>query len=210
MVENHPSKKTCSIRDCSRVRYCRDMCSMHYKRWQKTEHPEQRYYYRVDAQATARERFWANVPTGLSQHDCWEWQGYRNKNGYGEFHVERRLQLAHRYSYFLQTGEWGEYLLHSCDNPACVNPAHLSVGTHQQNMAEAAQRGLMCHGEDHPYAKLTKEAVHAIRERHRQGESQLSLAKVYGVHQTTIRNVVKHITWKETTTEATDARFKSR
>lgn len=90
------------------------------------------------------QRFWEKVEKG---EGCWRWIGKKNKNGYGLFVVfhngSARGTGAHRMAYYLTNGpiELGMYVLHSCDNPSCVNPAHLSLGTQFANMQQASARG---------------------------------------------------------------------
>jgi len=83
---------------------------------------------------------------------CWLWTGHKYRNGYGAIKVFGRMRLAHRFSYELHKGPIPEGLciLHSCDVRNCVNPEHLRVGTHQENMQEASERGRMRSGDQHP------------------------------------------------------------
>lgn len=90
---------------------------------------------------TGEERFYANTP--IREPDtCWEWQGHREK-GYGILMVYGRRLYAHRISYFLTHGDIpaGLVVMHSCDNPPCANPAHLSVGTQGDNLRDMASKG---------------------------------------------------------------------
>lgn len=145
---------------------------------------------------TARERFDRKVhkaPTG-----CWEWTGGRSRDGYGVFWGgEYRPQggpvmgLAHRWSYAHFNGviPEGMYVLHRCDNPGCVNPAHLFAGTQADNVADCAAKKRR---NQIRYRKLSADAHAEIRKRYaRGGVSQSVLAKEYGVSQPTISHIVR-------------------
>lgn len=85
------------------------------------------------------------------EHGCWEWRGTINDRGYGLVGCEGRPQRAHRVAYKLFVGPLrdDQELRHSCDNPPCVRPDHLSTGTHEDNMQDAAERGRMPSGDRH-------------------------------------------------------------
>jgi predicted DNA-binding protein (UPF0251 family) len=147
---------------------------------------------------------------------CWLWVGGRSTAGYGIISHEEHLIGAHRYSWELHNGPIpaGMEILHNCpggDNPQCVNPVHLLLGTHADNMADAARKGRMFNGEDralmqrqtaprgerHWNARLTDESVAVIRERIAQGESHASVARRLGVSRQTVSDVVHGATWRE-------------
>lgn len=87
------------------------------------------------------ERFWANVNVG-TEDECWTWTGQSGAGGYGVMKMNGKAVKAHRVSYLLSHDELPHDLdvLHSCDNPSCVNPKHLRLGTHTDNMRDRAQR----------------------------------------------------------------------
>jgi hypothetical protein len=105
---------------------------------------------------------------------------------------------AHRYSFILAHGSIPDSagILHRCDNPPCVNPAHLYAGTQKSNMADAALRQRLPRGERHYQAKLTAESVRVIRLRHAAGETMAALALEFGVCRVSVFSVVHGETWK--------------
>lgn len=155
-------------------------------------------------QGPDRVRFWSRVKRG-SAHECWDWPGTGGPNGYGVFRVgssidgTRSQVLAHRFAAADAFGPIpkGAHVLHSCDRPKCVNPAHLRFGTHQENMAEkiakGRQRAGVVFGSAHKDAKLTPEAVLEIRA---SSETTKSLARRFGVTQQALGAARKGLTWR--------------
>jgi len=87
---------------------------------------------------TLEEIFWTHVDT-QGPDDCWNWTACKNYDGYGRWRYHGKQYYAHRVSIYLETGEWppaNKFVCHICNNPSCVNPAHLYVGTHQDNMED--------------------------------------------------------------------------
>ena len=152
---------------------------------------------RVAMSSELGERFWSKVDVG-GPGDCWEWKAGRNAGGYGQFRLGGKPHLAHRLVVGLRTGDEG-HALHSCDNPACVNPAHLSIGTHQDNMDQMKSRGRQSSlpGEDHGQAKLTDTKVLEIRARYATGQiTQRGLASQYDVAHSLISMIINRKNWK--------------
>ena len=85
-------------------------------------------------------RFWEKVPTG--EIGCWNWQSAKRSDGYGVFRIAGHTRRASRLSYELAKGPIppNAFVLHSCDNPSCVRPSHLRIGSHHDNMADMVAR----------------------------------------------------------------------
>lgn len=154
---------------------------------------------------TPEERFWASVnkdgPTMPHMDSpCWTWKLWIGKDGYGRISIFTKLTLAHRFSYELHYGPIpnGLDILHACDNPSCVNPDHLTPGTHQANMQDMVKRGrhIAHRGEQNNTSKLTQSQVDEIRKRYMSANvTQVQLAKDYGVTQAAIWYILKGRNW---------------
>lgn len=85
-------------------------------------------------------RFWDNV---VKTPNCWYWVGCKNSNGYGNIRINYKIYLTHRLSYFIYFGDIPENMCvcHTCDNPSCVNPAHLWVGSRSENTRDMIKKG---------------------------------------------------------------------
>ena len=135
--------------------------------------------------------------------DCLVWSGSTDEKGYGMFWLDGKSNRAHRVMYFFLFGDWPEdKLLHSCDNPPCVAPWHLSPGTHADNMTDMKNKGRGRtspgrEGEGNPAAKLTEDDVRNIRARYSSGTGvvQQDLATEYGISRSHVSLIVNRRLW---------------
>lgn len=156
------------------------------------------------------ERFWRFVTKG-EQTSCWLWIGAKTVHGYGGFVYYNRDEngystgrvsvVAHRFSYELihDPIEYPYQVLHKCDNRLCVNPAHLFVGTLQDNMTDRNAKGRHAHGESHARAKLTEIQVRAIRQQYADGQTQVNLSKQFSISRWAIRSIIDGRAWRHIT-----------
>ena len=159
------------------------------------------------------ERFWSKVNKETTS-GCWEWQAAKSRYGYGVFRVTTRTgMLAHRYSFWLATGTSpkGLFVCHHCDNPPCVRPDHLFLGTQADNMKDMKEKGRQnrptsfqqqsgerrARGSRTGGAILTEEDVRNIKRAwsFRKYTYQM-LANDYGVAKGTIKQIMNGRTWK--------------
>jgi len=140
-----------------------------------------------------RERFEKNVEF-IPFSTCHWWTGYGLPSGYGQISAHGRTQSAHRISYELYNGDIpkGMLVLHECDNPSCVNPAHLFIGTQKENMDDMSSKERSLAGEKHPSSKLTAEQVIEIR---LSDLSQKKLAKKFNTSQARISQIIRRVAW---------------
>jgi hypothetical protein len=132
--------------------------------------------------------------------ECWEWVGSISSNGYGKYLFEGKFYLAHRLSYMLLISDIpkNKLVLHKCDNPKCVNPKHLYVGTQKDNMQDKVRRGRMpcMSGENSPSSKLTWKKIEQAKKLSHEGSSLRSIGKMFNVHHWTIGLALKGKTWR--------------
>jgi len=140
------------------------------------------------------------LPYVINENGCFICQKYIKSRGYPYiFDDDKRLIGAHRYIYELL---YGRLLLskivirHYCDNPACINPNHLTHGLDADNVKDKVDRGRCPHGEKHHSSKLNDIVVSELRSRYKQGETFRCLAREYGVDKNTIADAIRKVTWK--------------
>jgi hypothetical protein len=132
-----------------------------------------------------------------NRNGCWIWTGRKNDSGYGTF----GRALAHRLSYEEHVGPIpaGMVVMHLCDTPLCVNPAHLRAATRQENIRDMWEKGRGTNnpraGEAHPMRKLDAAAVRDIRAAAASGQLQREIAARYGVGREVVSSIVRGATW---------------
>jgi hypothetical protein len=144
----------------------------------------------------------------ITPSDCWEWQLGRGRRGYGHVWVKGKTKKAHRLSYEAFVGEIpnGMLVCHHCDNPPCINPKHLFLGTPQDNIRDSIRKGRfpgvivnrknLARGERMNTAKLTEIQIKRIRAEYLKGCLQSEISRKYGVNQQSISGIVTGKTWR--------------
>ena len=139
---------------------------------------------------TNEEKFWSKV-NKLGPNDCWPWLGAKHPTGYGKLWLrlpDLICKPAHHAALIL-TGidvPKGSVVMHICDNPSCVNPSHLKLGTQQENIADKIAKGRQPTGNKHRNTTISEQDVADIRASNLQG---VELARQYGVTPSTISNI---------------------
>jgi len=190
--------RKCSVLGCDKPHHSKGYCRKHYQRVSKYGSPEGG----PTTHAPPETRFWRGVIKG-GPDDCWIFTRGPKSWRYGRFAISENgetIQVsAHRYSYEIHKGAIpdGLVVMHSCDTPRCVNPAHLSVGTHKDNTADMIAKGRRAvavpKGERHFKSKLNEDLVREIRA---SDEPNTVWAKRLGLGVTTIREARTGKKWK--------------
>ena len=142
-------------------------------------------------------RFFRNVEI---TDTCWLWTGCKSDRGYGKIMLNYKHMTAHRVScwWFVAPIDGPLMVRHTCDNPSCVNPFHLELGTHQDNMDDCVERMRRPKAENHYKSQLTAKQVLEIRDLYANKRfTQHELAALYGVGRMTICHIVLRNSWKD-------------
>lgn len=186
MIDN--TIEICCIKGCVKATHALGLCINHWRMNRKHGSPvAERPLSAINRGLTNEERFWKSVDK-RNEGECWPWLASKDKDGYGVFRAvlfDRQVHKAHVFSHMLATGEILTdelVIMHSCDNPPCVNPEHLSSGTRLQNTADMIAKGRNIQGRINQSQKVSKltddEAIAIIKDPRRYDE----IAAAYGIH----------------------------
>lgn len=147
-------------------------------------------------------RFWSKVDKRLPD-ECWPWNGALSSTGYGAITISGVKFKSHRVAFSILNGPIpsGLCVCHHCDNPPCVNPKHLFIGTIADNNADMCAKGRnnygnLSFGEAHGSAKLTETDVVEIRRQHEAGETNRKIAEEFSVSDVCVSYAARRKTWK--------------
>jgi hypothetical protein len=146
--------------------------------------------------ADITERFWSKVDTSA---ECWIWTAAKRRDGYGMFQSETaRNEVAHRVAWRLTHGPIpdGMCICHHCDNPPCVRPDHLFLGTVADNNRDKTEKGRQSAGEKNAAARIGRAEALKIVEQRRLGATSAALSGEFGLCISQIRNIVRGNNWK--------------
>jgi len=183
----------CSLQECNRPigpHGARGWCPTHYKRWRATGDPRITRFVTRGASDEERLLHYLDISDPSA---CWEWQGVRDKDGYGHVSGAASPRISSRVAYETWVGPIParHLICHTCDNPPCCNPAHLFSGTSKRNTQDMLAKWRGSHGEHHHWHRLTDEQVHVIRYLSEQGIQQRPIAKLIGCSQSQVSNIVR-------------------
>lgn len=131
------------------------------------------------------ERFWKSVDV-RQEHECWNWLACKDYDGYGVITLKHRPLRTNRVSWMIHFGEIPEGLCvcHTCDNPCCVNPSHLFLGTHGDNAKDRERKGRrkIKYGDDNPNTKFSSVAIKSVLDQYETGQyTQKKLSEMSGI-----------------------------
>lgn len=192
MPKGRPGRPACSVTGCDKPNHAKGLCHPHYIRVLRADRPRQN-----TKGLTVEERLAFYSDRSGGPDACWPWTGHRNPAGYGQTYANGRRIPAHRLAAGATPSD--EVVMHLCDNPPCVNPAHLRIGTQAENLADRDAKGRQrfnsLRGEAHRSSKLTEAKVRDIRARAAAGEMLKDLASEFEVSHPIVSRIVAGKIW---------------
>ena len=136
----------------------------------------------------------------INENGCWEWQKAKHRQGYGHCPYKRKCLLAHRVSWMVFKGNLPDDILvcHHCDNPPCINPDHLFLGTDKDNTLDHIKKGKSkkSRGENHYFSKLTEKEVKEMRKMRERKIKIKDISRKFNIHVSTAKNICLRKSWK--------------
>jgi len=192
--------KSCRINGCEQSVTASELCVTHYhQEWrdkQALTDEERQLKYPEETLQESTLRFWQRVQLTADETRCWL-LGTGRRQTYGTHSFGKQKWYGHHFAWFITHGYKSTMVLrHSCDTPRCVNPNHLSEGTHADNMRDKVERQRQPYGEQVWLAKLTDNDVRQIRQLLQSGMKQTEVAKLFPVSSITIGQIHLKKTWR--------------
>lgn len=203
MPNSSISKRVCSVEGCLGLPRARGWCSKHYSRWITYRDPTT--IMNTDRSKSTRERI-EEGSEPITETGCWVWVASVYGKGYGQLWFNGKHLSAHRVAYeaFIGPIPEGLHVLHRCDMPACVNPAHLFLGTNKANSDDKVEKGRQARGEGHGLTALTNREVLEIKTQLTNGYYRgmvKDLAAEYKVDPKVVSRIKTGARWKWLSTE---------
>lgn len=198
-------RKICQYKNCNGKHTAQGFCPKHYTRFKLYGDPSFIKRNTRPKFLTIEETFLDGFAR-LNDMECWNWHGPKIKSGYGRVNFGNKSYGAHRFSYqyYISSIPEGMFVCHKCDNPCCVNPAHLFIGTIQDNNADCVNKGRHItfpnakrpKGSKHALSKLTEKEVMQIKRYIAEGMKDSDIFSLFNVSLSAINHIRIKRTWK--------------
>ncbi len=192
--------RKCDIKDCKNEYYAKGLCNLHYCRMLlKGTIAEPLYYRRLSFSDPQKIKEFLLLMRKITPSGCWEWQGCKGTSGYGQKIIDGKMRPTHRLSATVFKGfdiNSSLNIRHSCDNPPCFNPDHLSTGTHKDNKHDSMIRDRHCYGERVGTSKFTVNQIRTILEDRKDGLKLMEIVAKFGISLTHASRICRRVSWQ--------------